>query len=391
MGRHVALITLSAALLLHVRPVQATGVDGQLDPDYGAPITIQTTQTGLGAGQIVGDNNKGDLNFSNGSELDGGYGFVSGGVLYLFLGGNLALMTRMNQVDTIGHTLDVFIDSVPGGQNSLNGLGSGNPLNSLTFDAGFTADYRLELSGGLSGGANSPPIWAAGYQMMTSTGGGPFVNLGFGSAGGPGTLSGGSNPHGILATLDNRNIAGVTFGCAAASGAGVTTGIEWAIPLAAIGNPTGCITLAVIVRESGATGSVSNQVLGPVPAGTCPPGPAATVNFQNIAGNQFFTVCRGIIGVPRSTGTKMAFVGVHPNPGRGDQLRVAFELPGSKPALLQVVDCAGRVIREQRVDPPSGGFGTANLANGRRLPGGVYWVRLSQGQSFVARSFCIVN
>lgn len=391
MGRRVALITLSAALLA-VRPAHAVVVDGQLDVDYGAPITTQTTQTGLGSGQIVGDNNKGELSFANGSELDEAYGFVSGGVLYLFLSGNLALQVRMNQNDTVGHTLDVFIDSVPGGQNSLNGLGSGNPLNGLTFDPGFTADFRLELSGGLSGGSNSPPTWSAGYQSITLQEGGPFVNLGSGSAGGPGTLTGGSNPHGILATLDNRNIAGVTFGCAAASGAGVTTGIEWAIPLAAIGNPTGCITFAVIVRESGTfSGSVSNQVLGPAPVGTCPLGPAAMVNFQNLAGNQFFTVCRGIVDVSHSTGVKLALVGVHPNPGRGDQLRVAFALPGSKPATLQVVDCAGRVIREQLVDPPSGAFGTVNLVKGRRLPSGVYWLRLSQGRSVVARNFCIVD
>jgi hypothetical protein len=44
--------------------------------------------------------------------------------------------------------------------------------------------------------------------------------LGHGTAGGPGDLSGGTNPYGVMVTIDDRNCGGVTSGCQAASGAG---------------------------------------------------------------------------------------------------------------------------------------------------------------------------
>ncbi len=390
MARRLAVLTISA-MLLFAPAVDAVSIDGQLGVDYGVALVTQTTQTGLSHGQIVGDNNLGDLNFANGSELDQGYAFVSDGVLYLFLAGNQAMKLNANENGTVGDVLDIFVDSVPDGQNMLNGLGAGVPINGLTFDVGFAADYWLELSGGLSGGTGSPPTWSAGYAALLSPGGGTFVNLGSGPAGGPGTLSGGSNPHGILATIDNHNIAGVTFGCNAASGAGVTTGVEWAIPLAAIGNPTECIQLTVIIRESGTTSPVSNQVLGPVPPGTCPLGPASMVNFANITGDQFFTVCPPPTDVPPSTAVRFALFGAKPNPSRGDRVLVAFALPDSRPAALQIIDCGGRIVREKTVGASGGGFGAAELSEGRRLAPGIYWLRLSQGRSSVARKLCVVN
>lgn len=53
-----------------------------------------------------------------------------------------------------------------------------------------------------------------------------------------------------LATIANRNFAGVGFDCNAASGAGVTTGTEWAIPLPALGSPTGCIRVTAVPRSA---------------------------------------------------------------------------------------------------------------------------------------------
>lgn len=124
--------------------------------------------------------------------------------------------------------------------------------------------------------------------------------LGKGPAGGPGTLSGGTNPDGILATIDNHCTAGVTFGCGAGNGSGVTTGVEWEVPLAAIGNPQGCIGVCALIYSS-ANHGITNQVLGPVPAGTCPLGAPAGVDFSTIPGNQFFTVCPLAVATRSST------------------------------------------------------------------------------------------
>ena len=242
------------ALLHLAAPAGAVTVDGQLDPAYGTPLATQTTQTGLSSGQISGDNTDGDLNLANGSELDVAYGFIADGKLHLFLAGNVANRLNNNQNETLGHLLDLFLDTRPGGQNTLMSLGSGNPLNGLTFDAGFEADFHLELEGN-AGEQSQPPHWSVWYQEIHDNFGDPRVFLGSGSAGGPGTLTGGTNPHGILATIDNRNVAGVGFGCNAASGAGVTRGTEWVIPLAALDNASGCIRVTALLRARGSATS----------------------------------------------------------------------------------------------------------------------------------------
>ncbi len=382
---------IAASLFVPARAALAVTIDGQLDAEYGSALVTQTTQTGLNSGQITGDSNVGDLNFANGSELDAAHALVTGGALDLFLAGNLALVLNVNQNRTIGHVLDLFVDSGPGGQNTLGGLGAGHPLNGLTFDAGFEADHWFEFRGD---GNQFSVEWWVGSAVLSSGGGATITNLGRGSAGGPGTLTGGTNPLGIRATIDNRNSAGVTLGCAASSGAGVTRGIEWNIPLAAIGNPEGCFRIAVIVRDGSPTQApVSNQVLAPVPPGTCPLGHASTVNFANIPGDQFLAVCPGATDVaPASpTGLNLSLAG--PNPGRGDRVPFAFALPDTRPAALHLFDCTGRVVRARAVDAEAGAgvSGTLDLSEGRSLPPGLYWARLSHGGSSVVRRFCVVK
>jgi hypothetical protein len=104
------------------------------------------------------------------------------------------------------------------------------------------------------------------YGELPAGGGGAGYFLGGAEAGGPGTLSGGSDPYGIEATVNNSNLAGVTDGCAAGSGDGVATGVEWAIPLAALGNPSGCVEVCALIKLSDSFNAhVANQVLGPLP------------------------------------------------------------------------------------------------------------------------------
>src|SRR5205823_1156640 len=111
--------------LFAARSAEAVTIDGRLDPEYGPAIVIQSTQTDLSGGQITGDNTDNDLNFANGSELDDAHALISNQVLYLFLAGNLAAELNTNGNMTVGHILDVFVDVWPGGQNSIQGFGSG--------------------------------------------------------------------------------------------------------------------------------------------------------------------------------------------------------------------------------------------------------------------------
>jgi hypothetical protein len=282
----LAALLAAAALLVAATSASAFTVDGALDPGYGAPLTVQTTQT----------TNKvqppGQVDFSVGSELDAGYGFIANGTLYLFLAGNASLWWTLEGV-TEWQPLDLFIDSKPGGQNQLLAT---NPtidpfydmksMTGLTFDSGFSADYWLSVGGNSYG---FPKLYAY-YAELPATGGGAGAFLGNTTCGGPGIPAGGTNPFGIQVTLDNRNTAGVTQGCGPASGAGVTTGIEWAIPLAAIGDPGGCIKVCAFMSRADHA-YVFNQALGPLPPGTCDLGPAGGVSFATIPGDQYFTIC----------------------------------------------------------------------------------------------------
>ena len=264
----------------------ATTVTGTLTPAYGAPLVVQTTQT-------TRDNTSGPgpVWVASGGELDAGYAYVEGGMLHLFFAGNMMLWLQLEGLITHCEPLDVFIDSQPGGQNTLL---SNNPavdyefdmttMTGLTFDPGFEPDYVFALT------SLYMPTLTAYRATLPTGGGGVGTHLGETSLGGPGTLTGGDNSAGIAVTLDDSNIGGVTQGCGASSGAGVTTGMEWAIPLSAIGNPTGCIRVcAFLAREH--QYSVLNQVLGPLPPGTCDLAGPGTVNFGAIAGDQFFSWC----------------------------------------------------------------------------------------------------
>ncbi len=261
----------------------AITVDGVRDVDYGAPLAVQ------GVGTEFGNNTDASVDFADGSELNVAYGVVQGGNLHLFLAGNL--QTNFNK-------LEIFVDSVSGGQNTLlgnnpdvdfNGLnrmgeliggdGSFGPDGAgLTFDTGFDADYYLTATGG-----NDPIEHFASFAELLTAGGGTGSFIG----GGPGNLITGSN--GILIGFDNSNTLGVgAFGDPNDSDpATVTTGIEVLIPLSVIGNPTGDIRVSAFINGGGHD-FLSNQVLGAVDSGNL--GEPRSVDFNNITGDQFFTV-----------------------------------------------------------------------------------------------------
>lgn len=83
---------------------------------------------------------------------------------------------------------------------------------------------------------------------------------------------------------------------------------------------------------------------------------------------------------------RFALDGARPNPARGDRLNVWFSLPSANAARLELLDVSGRRVAYREVGALGAGQHLADLSEGRKLPAGVYLVRLTQGpNSRVAR------
>jgi hypothetical protein len=283
MKRQLLFLT-TFAVVLASSSAPAVTVDGSEGGEYPSAAATQDNQTGFG------DSNLGVVDWANGSELDVAHGTITGGSLFLFLAGNLE--SNFNK-------LEVFIDSQAGGQNKLRGdnpnvdfnglnrMGDDGSGNGLTFDAGFESDYYVTMTGGDIGGGT---YGCFSNHAETPTGGG---GTGTFVGGGAGTSHSGAL--GINFAINNSNTAGVVGGSAVDNGAGVGTGMELEIPLAAIGNPTGCVTVVAFINGSGHD-FLSNQVLGGL-GGLGNLGEPRFVNFSQNAGTQSFTVCPGPVSV----------------------------------------------------------------------------------------------
>lgn len=276
------------AVALTATAIAQPTVDGTLDPFYCSALALQQNQTGFG------DANAGQPGTTNGSELDGAYAQIDGGTLYLFLSGN---------VESNFNKLEVFFDTVSGGQNQLlggvtNGDGNinrmgtnpGNPGGQpgLKFDAGFEADYWLSLTGG-----GGPYAIYIDYADIPTAAGGTKLYLGTTGAASDGTLTGGDpNSLNIRVTINNSNTGGVTGGNGVDLGGlagSVTTGVEIAIPLAAIGNPTSDFKVSAFINGQGHD-FLANQFLGSILGGSTNVGEPRTADLTAKAGDQFFTV-----------------------------------------------------------------------------------------------------
>jgi hypothetical protein len=87
---------------------------------------------------------------------------------------------------------------------------------------------------------------------------------------------------------------------------------------------------------------------------------------------------------------KLALAGVSPNPV-ARELAVAFSLPGSEPASLELFDLAGRVLAHVDVGDLGAGDHRVTLANARSLPAGLYLVRLSRDGAALTAKACVVR
>lgn len=261
-------VLLTLALSAYALAAPPTMDGSAIDILYGSVITVQDTQTGFG------DANLGRPDVCNGSELDGAFGVVYGGNLYLVLAGNF---------ETNGNKLELFFDTRAGGQNQLLATNPGTPgtgllrmsadpadpnYPGLKFASGFLADFWVSVNC-----YGDPTLLYVDYAELYVNSGNPGV-LYYCGAGQPkcttvgGALTGGDpNAPAILCTVDNSNVLGVTGGFGAGDGSDVVTGIELAIPLAALGNPTGDIYITAFINGQ-QHDFVSNQVLGGLAAST---------------------------------------------------------------------------------------------------------------------------
>lgn len=252
-----------AIVCMMAAPVSAVTLDGSTAGDGYSLASTQTVQTQFG-----------DANPNGGSELDAAWAQVSGGTLYLTLTGNLE--NNFNK-------LNIFIDSVAGGENIITnntGNGGNNPSNDgwaasyagFTFDPGFAADFLLiNRNGNFNGDRFDFDFNSVGNTSVVEA----SLDIFGGSQQGSNASVGAS---GIGVAFNNTNTAGVSGGSAALDAAGIAaaqavqTGLELAIPLSAIGNPGlgDCIKISAMINN-GDQNYLSNQFLGglvgPPPSG----------------------------------------------------------------------------------------------------------------------------
>jgi hypothetical protein len=243
---------------------QITGDLGSTSVGYGSPLAVQTINTGFGNSSGGGD--------ATGSELDAGYGTISGGYLYLFLAG-----CYQNN----GNHLNIFLADGRTGQSSLStGVSPINAMNGSTFSSGFSATYALDFN-------DYSGVLYANTADLVNNNGGYQGSVSLTSGIGSGTLSDGigvalNNTHASTMGTANTALSGAT------SGANTLTGIELAIPLSLLGNPSGSIEVLADINGNGNT-YLSNQLLPGLPDGTGNLGNSGVLNLGSTP-NAYFTV-----------------------------------------------------------------------------------------------------
>ncbi|MDX2016956.1 MAG: EF-hand domain-containing protein [Planctomycetota bacterium] len=283
----------------------------------------------------------GDPNISGGSEINGAYGRIADGKLYLLVTGNL--QTNFNKLPLffdVGDT-DDGAGGFDAGQNVMRNdnvdidFGGLNRMAGLTFEEDFSADYWLNYTNGgapnhfsnaavlrangprrdlntgaifdygaFAGGAKSfpTPLSYDGTRLDQQTAPVPSVAALFTQfaprTAGNSLLANYPAPAvgtaGLIqAIINNSNLFGVT-GDSAEGAQDVETGLEVAISLSELGYPgSGPIKIAGAIT-SGGYDFWSNQVLGGLSGSSGNLGEVSAINFQTIAGRQYITVspCR---------------------------------------------------------------------------------------------------
>ena len=284
--RHFPLLLVvlyGSAISLNAQPAN---IDGKYDLVYGSPACVQTVATGFGAKY---------------NELDAAYSLVAGGELYLFFPGNL---------QNNANNFNLFIADGRIGQSVLNavdlanlGTNSLSVMNGSKFSLGFSATYAININN------KGNTLTVSQYDLVHNTAT---------DASGVLVTSGGIVTN---AMVDNSVVVGFNNNNAASQSANVglgATGIELAIPLALLGNPTG--PMEIMADINGANqGYLSNQLLPGLPSGTgnlgaggTGYGPGGGVFDLSSTSNLFFTAASAPVltvnGIDADYGTAHLFV-----------------------------------------------------------------------------------
>ncbi len=285
----VAFLFLLTAGFFRPAAAQSPTIDGLLDADfYGAPLAVQDTPTAFG------NATNGHRRFAvQGSELDAAYARVSDGYLFLFIAGNLE--TAGNGVQwSVGNMnkLDIFVDAIPGGQNSLRGdnvfvddgalgnMGHWDTNNiGLRFDTGFEADFYLTFYNRTDVVPYYDPPQVEAWRGFLY-----YATLPTGGGGTARTLGTAQDPthtsfvttfiftNGVKMGFNNANTGGV-WGTGDANeadtslAASVTNGLELALPIELFADDAGALndTIRIVAFVNDIYHrSMSNQVLGPM-------------------------------------------------------------------------------------------------------------------------------
>ena len=89
--------------------------------------------------------------------------------------------------------------------------------------------------------------------------------------------------------------------------------------------------------------------------------------------------------------TALSLTGAQPNPARDRDLRVSFTLPSAAAARLELLDVTGRRVRAIDVGASGVGRHSVDVAQGRRVAPGLYWLRLEQGGSELRARVAVVD
>jgi hypothetical protein len=265
--------------------VNAQTIDGTLDASYGSALSVQGNPTGFG------DSTIGDGTSAGGSELDAGYGYISGGNLNIFLAGNVESQTSSG--GSANHW-NVFISTGAPGQSTLNiSPSTSAAMNGSQFSPGFQGVMMLDAND------FQGTLFVDRVDLTTTPGTSTFLG-GIPLTGGIGN----ANFGGIGIGLNNTNAGGIT-GASAAGATSVNTGLELSIPLSLLGNPLGSIQVLAGVNGGG-DNFLSNQFLAGLPPGSAnvgtPAGPfsgpsSGAFNFSGTQG-EFFTVPAAAVPEP---------------------------------------------------------------------------------------------
>lgn len=259
-------------------PASAVSLDGSIVGDNYSTRALQTIQTGFGGGF---------------NELAGAYARVQGGNLNIAITGKIESFNKlMLFIDTGAGGENVLTQSTGSGGNNVASDGWADKMGGFAFDNSVSPNYLLLSRAGNFGGDK--------FDFNFSTVGSTAVDEEtFDIFGGSQTGSNASvGASGIGVAYDNSltgGSIGATAGDPAISPGSITSGLEFVIPLAAIGNPNIADIRVTAFLNNGGFDFAANQTLGGLPLGFGNlggdgSGGTSHIDLGSFAGKQFFTI-----------------------------------------------------------------------------------------------------